>query len=439
MMLPGLVLGPNADAGVFLTLGHGLTRGELPYVDLWDHKPPLIYVIHAIGVGLPGDAWLGVWTLSVLALVATAWLLFPLAGLWPTVLAITISASFPAAQGGGMTETFAALFGLAAFVLAHRDRPFAAGLLGAAAVLTSLQLVAVLPALLVLTSVRTWWKGALAFTGPILLALPWMWDAVIVYSGAYLGLDKARDVQAYGPPLLLMVLPLAVLIGRPRSRLEWAAVAWLLAGIALIAMNGRLFPHYAAPLLIPLAILARIDRFLWAGPVLLVFALLIGGPLETLRILPSHIGPDVRAVAAWLATNTEPGDRVLSWGFEPASVALADRQTAGRYPYFLPLTTPAYTTPEMVTEWVAALESDPPTVIVDTRPRLRVPAPGAGGGRDLDIVQPFRDWVAEHYVEVARIGEYPVLWRRSVADRPIREEPDLPPSPGGTTGDPVER
>ena len=45
--LPNLPVGkaPQEDAGVFLYAAQVLLDGGLPYRDVWDHKPPLIYVL----------------------------------------------------------------------------------------------------------------------------------------------------------------------------------------------------------------------------------------------------------------------------------------------------------------------------------------------------------------------------------------------------------
>jgi hypothetical protein len=62
----------------------------------------------------------------------------------------------------------------------------------------------------------------------------------------------------------------------------------------------------------------------------------------------------------------------------------------------------------MVESWVDKLASDPPAVIVDSEAAndywpegedfLRPPPPGTAGGRNLDIVEPFRKFVRDRYV-----------------------------------------
>lgn len=72
--LPNLPTGkaPQEDAGVFLYAAQVLLDGDLPYRDVWDHKPPLIYVLDALGLLLGGGSPLGVWALQALAYAAAA-------------------------------------------------------------------------------------------------------------------------------------------------------------------------------------------------------------------------------------------------------------------------------------------------------------------------------------------------------------------------------
>jgi hypothetical protein len=44
----------NWDESTFAILGQDLLDGHLPYTHLWDHKPPLVYVLFALFVGTFG-------------------------------------------------------------------------------------------------------------------------------------------------------------------------------------------------------------------------------------------------------------------------------------------------------------------------------------------------------------------------------------------------
>ena len=52
------------DSGVFHYIGWLITQGKIPYRDVWDHKPPVIFFINALGLLLAGGSRWGVWGLE---------------------------------------------------------------------------------------------------------------------------------------------------------------------------------------------------------------------------------------------------------------------------------------------------------------------------------------------------------------------------------------
>ncbi len=63
---------PSRDIGCYLYFGRLILRGELPYINVWDSKPPGIYYINALGLLLGrGTSW-GVWLLEFVFLYAAA-------------------------------------------------------------------------------------------------------------------------------------------------------------------------------------------------------------------------------------------------------------------------------------------------------------------------------------------------------------------------------
>src|SRR5207245_1466873 len=61
---------PSEDAGVFFYAAERILHGGLPYRDIWDHKPPGVYAIDAIGLAFGGRA--GVWAVQLVSLVVAA-------------------------------------------------------------------------------------------------------------------------------------------------------------------------------------------------------------------------------------------------------------------------------------------------------------------------------------------------------------------------------
>ena len=81
---------PSRDSGVFLYIGWRILNGELPYLHVWDHKPPVIYYLDALGLSFTPDSTWGVWWIQVVLLFAAAALLYALVkrlfGLFPAIL-----------------------------------------------------------------------------------------------------------------------------------------------------------------------------------------------------------------------------------------------------------------------------------------------------------------------------------------------------------------
>ena len=57
---------PGRDSGVFLYVASLVLDGRLPYRDVWDHKPPAIYYLDALGLVLGGRSTWGVWAIQTL-------------------------------------------------------------------------------------------------------------------------------------------------------------------------------------------------------------------------------------------------------------------------------------------------------------------------------------------------------------------------------------
>ncbi len=58
---------PGHDGGVFTYIGWRMTEGEIPYRDVWDHKPPVIFFIEALGRIISGGT---LWGRNILQFIA---------------------------------------------------------------------------------------------------------------------------------------------------------------------------------------------------------------------------------------------------------------------------------------------------------------------------------------------------------------------------------
>lgn len=66
----------DRDDGAFLYMGRQVLKGKVPYLELWDHKGPLIFYINAFGLFLAGGNEWGVWFIQIIWLFCSALLAY---------------------------------------------------------------------------------------------------------------------------------------------------------------------------------------------------------------------------------------------------------------------------------------------------------------------------------------------------------------------------
>jgi hypothetical protein len=101
------------DSGVFLYIGWRILNGEVPYRGIWDHKPPVIFYINAIGLAIANNSRWGVWFLEFVSLFLAALIGYHLIkkvlGVYPAIYSLLlglITLVF-VLQGGNFTEEYA--------------------------------------------------------------------------------------------------------------------------------------------------------------------------------------------------------------------------------------------------------------------------------------------------------------------------------------------
>lgn len=281
------------DDQYFALVGRRLLAGDLLYVDIWDRKPPLLYLSYA------AIAWLNPSTLSY-QLVAT---LLAAIGAWGTARIARLIAPFPASLmagtaylafltrfGGGNGEAAVFYNPLMLFtawsIATSVDRLRAGGLpcrvllgmLSAGLAIGFKQSAAFeaiffgVAILVLLGRAALGWRAlVLAATGALPMAavalfyaaigqFPALWQALVLsnFARAYDAGRLARGLAMAG----LLCLPLALATAgywraRPERPTPLAFLAcWALAAILGLALFPGLYLHYALPLAAPLAILA---------------------------------------------------------------------------------------------------------------------------------------------------------------------------------------
>jgi hypothetical protein len=445
LLAPGLLVGPSLDAAVFAEVADRMRAGATLYVDVWDHKPPGMYLLLLSGqMLLPWlRPWLVSWLLSVLATAGTATLihgicrrlgLSSMAAWVAAVGALVVTGQFLTALGGGLTEPFAALLLAGAQQLAlrswGRERaavPAAfAGVLMALAMLLSVQAApALLPIGWLLAAgsrsiIRRLAWAAAGFVAPLAACAAWLAaigaldgaaDAVVTYTGAYRAVASATGAALAGPvmawtllALLFLAIPAAMGVVEARRQpgpardLSVACLAWIALTLASFVVQGRLFGHYVIPLAIPLGVLAAFGaerlRALPTGqrsrlllPILatcLVSAMAAGvaGAMELEPISVDHERSLLAATTIDMSSDAD--DPILVWGNEPELYLDSDRASTTPYLYLYALVTPGYATPQLIRQTLDALEGRPPKLIVDAGSS----APGQPGFQALLIPRP---------------------------------------------------
>jgi hypothetical protein len=120
---PNIMTLPSRDSGVFLYVGWRFLNGDIPYRDVWDHKPPLIYFVDAFGLTITPHSLWGVWLLQFIFLFFTLFFIYRLldnafgifAALAGTI--VLTSGLLTILEKGNVTEEYALVFQVLSFWL----------------------------------------------------------------------------------------------------------------------------------------------------------------------------------------------------------------------------------------------------------------------------------------------------------------------------------
>ncbi len=294
----------HRDSGVFAYGGWVIASGGAPYVDFWDQKPPMVFLLNAVAIKLSRMKLVGAWWLSLIALLSTLplawWVLRRWTALRPALIATALYAvSFTGVlQAGNSVELFALparwlLWGAAlSFAAASGERPerrrwllaVAVGFL--AGVLFSLRQNEIATAI-ALGAVLTWQiliekrradlvrlyggalLGFLLLWVPLLAYLGWnhalaaFWDETFRYNFQHKIVNTAAQrldafgaafdfLPLYGVALLAWGILLAAKL---RNREERWTIRERLLAVAfpletmMVLLSGQRFPHYFISLL----------------------------------------------------------------------------------------------------------------------------------------------------------------------------------------------
>ncbi len=284
------------DQTIYAVIAHEMKAGRALYADLWDHKPPAIFLTYAAGEAICGYGPRSIYFLGLAASVLTLIGVYAAgsahpwgraAGLWAAALWAVASGDLYLEADQPNTEDFInpCLIGAFALWVWGREKPWGLGrtvLIGVLFALASLykHVVVIIPLILACVHVAlppggpTRRKQALrqmalvAIVGAVAWAIVGAYfvlrgesraflDAVFRFNRAYAG-NPLRNILAVTAPIhwvnprqvmarLAIVLAGVVFIfgwmrGPARLWVLWGALA--LGVHAAVAAPGKLFPHY---------------------------------------------------------------------------------------------------------------------------------------------------------------------------------------------------
>jgi arylsulfatase len=383
------------DEGELAQLAQGLRVGVVPYLDLYNQKPPVAFSLIALVQGMAGES------VEALRLATTAWFLLGGGGLffvlrrWGSDGAALVALAAYCVMGVGQagffhqasTEVFTLpwlVLGLGLWLQARTTGgalpALGAGLAVALAYQTKQTAIALgvamaLDALLAASDRETRRTAAWALLGAALVtagvaaslasagALDAYLDATWRHNWAYVGARHLGEV----PPLALPVDAMDRLLWYAgglglvalgiRARASPLRTVPLLGATALASavLAGHDYAHYYVPLIVPLAAglglgpgpaRGRVRQGVLAVALAVVFAPAlwrIGGQARSAERATAAVlaqAPAVRdaeRVAHYLAERTTAGEAIAILGSEPQVAFLADRPSTLRMPIFYPV------------------------------------------------------------------------------------------------------
>jgi len=469
-------VGPGYDAAIFTLIAFRIRAGDMPYRDVWEHKPPGVFLADASVQSVFAwlDPWTPVWLLSVICAAALGLVVaialrtngHPRLAPWCALATTATVAAFPISYGGGETELVAAVpAAIAVVALTRRPGPvvtFGCGALLGLAFSTSWHLT---PALvvafaLVLFGADRWRRSLLMGSGGAAVgaaiaawlviggAWPDAIDALVSFNLVYREANLADPIVKLSPSAGAAFLALAALLGliamrrRPQRTLFVAAAAWVGLSIVMFVAEGRLGAHYLASIAVPLGILAGPGLALVAprrspgmrmaigvgAQVLLASAALVSGFItvywtQLLGDVYAARASDLHGAATFLR-SVDCGDALFVWGHAPEIYYVSGLRPASRYVSLPALMTEGWATADRVAGVVNELNSRRPVAVIDasswggslvTFPLLRPGELSTREGRYVDELDPIRALVRSRYVFARDVAEWPIYSRADCA------------------------
>jgi 4-amino-4-deoxy-L-arabinose transferase-like glycosyltransferase len=420
---------PGRDSGVFLYIGKTVLEGGQPYKDVWDHKPPLIYFINALGLLIAANGRWGVWILETFAMLwavfLSYWTLqkvtshlaaFLCTFAWISLLPILF-------EGGNLTEEFALplQFGiLFLFCFLSQNEPwgiFLIGLFTSLCFLLKTNLVVLgITSIVILLAASLRDKKNNKFLVSIFLALlgisipicfflvyftmghslKFFWECFLynfsyisnigLFQRIFTGLSFLWIFSWTGLFPLLFIMMLQFALDSKKSYIGLKNRAKILICLSLplefiaVSLSGRLYKHYGLALIPTIAFGAAFGlslvmdyikqydrkRFITFAFVGLLITLFCGQLIYgTLEQVKEFRQWGSSAVVEAILNRTIQKDTVLVWGNDVEYNFFTNRQSPSRYAYQIALSQCHYAKQALAEELYNDIISKSPKVIID--------------------------------------------------------------------------
>lgn len=418
-LYPGNHLYPVGDSAAFIYIGKQMIAGKVPYLDCFDHKGPLLYLIQYAGLSFARGSTDGLWAVEVVNMAVTLLILVRLCALaserrsssWLALLITFLACGWRVYEGGNFTEEYALPWiSLALLVFyrffrtgTYRKRDIILlGIAFSAVFLLRANMIAVWAACMPLVLVKflkekrfqdlgicagLFLLGALIAAVPVIIylfshhAIESFADCYFTFNVHYtddVGLDAVMLLHLF-KVFSLMILPgmFALVISvatRGKDSLRLVNLWCFAVGFLMLAMSGRDYPHYLITLL-PILAFSFTDLFDWTAsfftgdsgqeprmPVLLLSCLaILFGSLGYHVLTGKKVWPEAPEIT-WLKENTKKEDNVLILGNDVWPYLASDRATENRFFYQTP---PIEISTVIQKEFLKELQDHPSDVILD--------------------------------------------------------------------------
>ena len=415
---------PGRDQGVFLYIGEGLLKGQIPYLDTWDHKGPLIYFINALGKLFdPAGEW-GVFFVVVIFLVAALgtiyFLLRKRVGKIPLLigLAVFLGLMLQLCAFDNLVELYSMPFyalGLLTVVNTVEKKNLSSMLLFGVVAALAFSLRPNLISIFVAGGFfwlgkmikigRKFGRGVLlTFTGVMLVLIPTiiffglhgaltnLIDQVLKFNFVYSG-NSTASLWIKITQIRSMVIPIVVIglvaifylsgasfsgVARKNVNLVSVLTYSFFVELILSRISGYDFTHYSLPLLLisVLLLILFIDAFTLMAPKVTenVWNLLLQGICASIVLglivwqwnqfkSNSYESRNAEYLQAANLYQFHTRPTLLVWGAEVEVNYLTGIPSPSRYVYQYPLMNDAYCTPEMGQEFTNDIKTNLPVIL----------------------------------------------------------------------------